>query len=315
MIAVATTLKSTPVQTEAFVHYHLNIGISHIYLFFDDPSDESIGRFADDTRVTETVCDEEYWENHVPTHLSHFNPTYLVYRQRINATNALHWARNRGIRWISHIDVDELIYVGRGTLDRYLARTPFRIIRLTLLEVVPEKFDYCNIFTENTLFKKPAAHNLPTALRYPWNSLMLLIAKLIGVRSPFHITPRFFRAHTKSKVIVRTDIDIQDMRIHAPKCTRRYIEYRARKLFLLHFDSCGYDFWLARWRFKMGGTEKPRQSSQDVTRYMMELLVRGPEEKELHDVYEKLHFISPEDQKKLKALHLLKEIVLPESLF
>ncbi|MDF1569634.1 MAG: glycosyltransferase family 2 protein [Spirochaetaceae bacterium] len=315
MIAITTTLKSTPEQTSAFVRYHLNTGIDHIFLFFDDPNDESIGRFDSETRVTETVCDKDYWKTGIPEHLSGFDPAYLVYRQRINATNALHWAREKGIEWICHIDVDELIYTGRRSLKNYLQQTPFCIIRFTLLEVVPEKFEYKNIFAENSLFKMPAAHKFPTTLRYPWNSLMLKIAKFIGVQSPFFVTNRYFRAHTKSKVIVRTDLDIKDMRIHGPECTKSCFEYRARKLFLLHYDSCGYQFWLDRWRFKLGGSEKPKQSKQEVTRYMMSLLAGSPSDEELRDAYEKLHFITPKDQRKLRRLGLIKKIDLPETLF
>ena len=314
-VAIATTLKSSLEQTVAYIRYNLNIGIDHIFVFFDDPEDPAIGQFADDNRVSEIRCNSEYWAQNIPENLKKFDIRYLVYRQRINATNALKWAREKGIEWITHIDVDELIYTEKRNLKTYLQRTPFHIVRMTLLEVVPDRFEYTNVFTENSLFKKPAAHRLPTALRYPWNSFKLLVAKKIGVRSLFQITGRYFRAHTKSKVLVRTNLDIRDMQIHGPLCGRRHITYRAKRIFLLHFDSCGYQFWINRWKFKLGGAEKPKMSDQEVTVYMSRLMATNPSEERLMDVYRRLHFIDRGDRKKLKLLGLTKEIHLPDNLF
>ena len=40
-----------------FVNYHLNIGVDHIYLFFDDPTDAAADALARRARVTAVRCD------------------------------------------------------------------------------------------------------------------------------------------------------------------------------------------------------------------------------------------------------------------
>ena len=60
----------------------------------------------------------------------------------INATNALNWAREKNISWISHVDVDELIYPGSKDIRKILRRSPAGILRMTILEAVPEKLEY-----------------------------------------------------------------------------------------------------------------------------------------------------------------------------
>jgi hypothetical protein len=51
-ICSATTLKSSVEQTLNFVHYHLSLGIDHLFLFFDDPYDKSIELLKDYSNVT-----------------------------------------------------------------------------------------------------------------------------------------------------------------------------------------------------------------------------------------------------------------------
>ncbi len=66
-ICLFTTIRATLADTLAFVYYHLNIGVDHHYLFFDDPDDPSINVLAREKRVTCIRCDADHWRNHAGT--------------------------------------------------------------------------------------------------------------------------------------------------------------------------------------------------------------------------------------------------------
>ena len=51
-ICTSTTLKTSLKSTLDFVNYHMNIGIDHMFLFFDDPKDEAIKILLDYPSVT-----------------------------------------------------------------------------------------------------------------------------------------------------------------------------------------------------------------------------------------------------------------------
>lgn len=58
-MCTVTTLMAPLNQTLSFVNYHLNIGIDHMFLFFDNPDDEAIDALKDYKRVTCFGCDDE----------------------------------------------------------------------------------------------------------------------------------------------------------------------------------------------------------------------------------------------------------------
>lgn len=314
--AIATTLKCPIDQTIAFVNYYRNIGTDHIYLFFDDPEDPGAELFHNDNDVTATRCTQEYFKTFPSDRFADVDYQYVTNRQSLNATNALFWSRVRGIDWITHVDVDELIYLDSGELKKKLTKTHFNILRFTILEAVPERLEYGNFFHEIRHFKAPAAFH-KIWLRYPINSIILWLLKSFGVRSPFAINDWYFRGHYKSKCIVRTNLDILDMRVHEPRFEKRHLEIRTRRVFLLHYDSCGFDFWKERWDFKITGKGRPKFFShrRKIVQHMVQLLTRDASNEELIDSYEKLHYISVRDTRILKLFGLIKNIELNKQLF
>ena len=314
--AITTTLKCPAEQTIAFVNYYLNIGADHIFLFFDDPDDSTAEIVGSHPRVTATRCTPEYFKEHIRGYFSQFDYSYVIYRQRLNATNALKWAREMNIDWISHVDVDELIHLRRGDLRKILKKSPFGVIRMTIYEAIPEMLEFKNFFSEIRFFKAPAAFGR-TGLRFPLNSLMLRLAIIAGVKSPFAIHDAYFRGHYKSKCFVRTDQDIVDMQIHAPKLSRRYAEIRSRRIILLHFDSCGLELWKKRWEFRLSNGDRPasKKKTHKVNRHMQGLIDGEAADEQYIESYKKLHFIENKDRSTLMRLGLIKGIQLPDSLF
>ncbi len=315
--AIATTLKCTVKQTVAFVNYYLNLGANHIFLFFDDPEDPAVEIVEKNSKVTATRCTPEYFRKYINGYFEQFDYQYVIYRQGLNATNALNWAREMDISWIAHVDVDELIYPGTRDIKLMLRRSPVEILRMTILEAVPEELEYENFFHEIRFYKSPAAFH-KSGLRYPVNSILLRLAVLLGVKSPFTLNDRYFRAHYKSKCFVRTDLDIINMRIHTPAVRKKHlIEFRSRRIFLLHFDSCGFQLWFDRYKFKIANGDRPgaKKNLQKITKYIMELMEREASEEEFKEAYKKTHYINEKDIRILRMLGLIRKIQLPSSQF
>jgi len=117
----------------SFVRWHLAVGFERLYLFFDDPCDDEdvpvgwreIDAFCccaaddrdDDTRpvvrfrrgdqtVEAARAALESYATFGP-----FVESEVQARQCLNAEHAARLARQRGLRWLVHIDVDEAFYV------------------------------------------------------------------------------------------------------------------------------------------------------------------------------------------------------------
>ncbi len=112
-ICLFTTIRATLADTLAFVYYHLNIGVDHHYLFFDDPDDPSINVLSREKRVTCIRCDADHWRIHAGSFRESDRST--VNKQKINSEVASKMAREQAYTWIGQIDADELIYAKRGT--------------------------------------------------------------------------------------------------------------------------------------------------------------------------------------------------------
>src|SRR5262249_45962622 len=109
-IAIVGTFRASLSDTIRYVDYHLNTGIAHLFLFFDDPTDPAIDALAKYNNVTCIRCDAEYWTNSGFT----VTPSDLNRKQIINANVGLRLAREIGIAWVTHIDSDELLYAEEG---------------------------------------------------------------------------------------------------------------------------------------------------------------------------------------------------------
>jgi hypothetical protein len=61
MIRLVATVKAPLADLERFVAYHLNIGVDHLYLFFDDPADPVLPLFVGRGRITARTCGMADW--------------------------------------------------------------------------------------------------------------------------------------------------------------------------------------------------------------------------------------------------------------
>ena len=309
-IGIVSTIKAPEYQVREFVEYYLKNGINKLFLFFDDPNDPSLKLYKDDKRVISISCSNEYWAFQKNGQFEKLDTSIIIYRQRINASYALELARESGISWLCHIDIDEIIYPVKR-LKQFLGRTHFKSIRFTVMEAVPETLKSPAYISDIRLFKKPASLYFPTMLRYPFNSLKLIIARSIGLRLFFEINNDYFRGHMKSKMCFRTDLPIKEVRIHKPVYRRKVITYRTLRILLLHYEGIDHVKWVEKWRDRIRSSNLRnayRPSTFRLLQKITELSLSNPSEEDFINLYMKLYLFQKKDKRLLVIFGLIKRV-------
>jgi hypothetical protein len=298
-IGIVTTLKAPLRETIQYVHYHLNIGVDKLLLFFDDPNDPAIRYFRLYPQVSCIPCNEEHWRKFATSHrLS------LEDRLKINANIGLKTVREGGYDWIIHIDSDELLY-SEETIGAVLAKTNSDILRFELYEAVPEKETYDDIFGEVTLFKR-------TASRFK-----RILARSLGCRHAF-FRGEYFRGHIASKTAVRVKSDITRLGIHQPESGKKtMVMENTERIKLLHFDCCSLETWKTKWTRRLDGTAivtHMRKNRRRQYEAFARAFQKGDEER-LLALYRRLYFIPEKEKRILNRLNLLTYIPIDKQLF
>jgi len=177
MASIVTTLLLPEGRTsvvDSFVAYHLGIGFEHIFLFLDHArrglegpntevavrllaqyggerlsiffrSDEDVEKQQKERCAASYARLEQYLEDEVQA------------RQTINAELATVLAEDKGLRWLLHIDIDELFYVtSRESVEEHFASLDAQgIMQMTYTnhEGVPESLDCVDYFRSISLFR------------------------------------------------------------------------------------------------------------------------------------------------------------------
>ena len=301
-IAIVGTFRASFFDTTRYVNYHLNTGIDHLFLFFDDPTDPAINALARYTQVTCVRCDEQYWSTSGFTVL----PSDLNQKQIINANVGLRLAREMGIDWITHIDSDELLYAEEGIATALSRIAPnVEAISFQVLEAVPEQLEYECMFAEVRLFKR-------THRRL--NRIFFALAKALGCKSVFY-NGEYFRGHD-CKTALRTGANVKGMGIHEPvKDEERPFEIiKVRHIKLLHYDACAFTTWRKKWAIRLDGTisVNVRGNRKQQWEEIDQAFQQG--EGKVIDLYKKMHCVSRRQQHVLRCLGLLEIIRLKASL-
>lgn len=162
--AIVTTLRNAGATLDSFIKYHLSVGFSHIFLFFDDPDDAGIEIARGRPNVTVIRHDAELrrrWKRtrsyRMLGHVRRFIETEVMSRQVLNAEVAIGLAADKGFDWLLHIDSDELFHApgqSAGAHFRSLAERGVRHVTYPNHEAAPETPDVADPFKEVTLFKK-----------------------------------------------------------------------------------------------------------------------------------------------------------------
>jgi hypothetical protein len=297
-------------ELEPFVNYHLNVGIDHMFLLFDDPQDSAIDHFSKMSNITCIRCDEAYWDGHPKEKVNMF-----VYRQRRNANYAFSLAKKMCFDWIIHIDADELIHYENGNIKEELSKkNEIDGIIYKPLECVHSKESYNNIFKEIDTFKNRSCMERKLHIYH----LKRLLASMLFCKKIFKLG--FYKAHIEGKSATRISNTIRAIGIHKPepKKENSFLKLKYSKNgFLLHYDCCGYESWKKKWIMRHDGTcylkGMSNRRRQQFNQFV-EIYQKGNEQL-LNELFRELYFVTPYERSILNTLGLIKTIHLAPELF
>jgi hypothetical protein len=320
-VCVVTTVHAPFHETLMFVNYHLSIGVDHMYLFFDDPTDAAADALTRRSRVTCVRCDLEYWN-------SSGSPTHRTVNQRqwLNARAGLDLARRAGFDWIVHMDSDELLY-SEKRLGELLAEVPdeVHVLKFPTMEGVVDRFEYHRPFEEISLFKVHPAR-LGGNLRITPEERTRLSrdaaafrrklrwARLLGCASIS--ADGYLRGHTEGKSAVRTSADLEGLGCHQPVPTAKETVRAtvADDAWLLHFDCRGFATWKDKWqKLNRPGVVLSPHRRHKVQRFAA--ISETRDANRLSAFYKELFFVGPYDRFILTRLGLLRRLGLDPMLF
>lgn len=325
-ISTVTTLKAPLNVTLPFVGYHLNTGINHMYLFFDNPDDEAISFLRDHPRVTAFKCDQKHWKN-VGLDIQSDVQT----KQEANATLALQLAHQSGYEWLIHMDSDELIY-GLNSVSDYFRQVPDHvdIVRFPVMEAAPQKLKYNDPFKDITYFKVYTAlpeqtksfrtdEDIKKSQRSSARSwhFKRRLAKYLGSKNA--AKRKFLHGHINGKSATRTSASVKSIACHLPipedGASLNLIVSQC--FFVLHYDCMGFENWKNKWENRIFGNQyfTPEKLSRYRINMHEEIKDAFENEDKLIAYYRSLYHLSGYDKKLLKSLGLLREIDLSIELF
>jgi len=296
-IGIVTTLKASPEDVLRFVNWHLNLGVDHLFLFFDDPSDEIVIQLEGNPCVTCVRCDNSYWGSR-----NIERSDILHNRQTANATFCLELARDKGLTWLFHMDMDELIYPESDLATALQRAGDAAQIILPPLEAIPETLEDPPAFSASRYFRV-----LPKKPR------QLKLAKLLGARKTF-FNGRYFRGHENGKSGCRTSMEISRVRNHRPEFVSETVQrHISNDLLLLHFESNRFGEWEEKNRRVLSSPPNKRYRILKPQLMRYKEILKCPQKKQLklkQKLYKQNYFINPFQRLILRALGLLRRIDL-----
>lgn len=249
--AIVTTLKNAGPSLDSFIKYHLAIGFSKLFLFFDDPADRDLARAQtyDDVIVIKNDARlRRRWEK---THMAAakqyvygFRKAEVSVRQELNVEVAVELALKKKIGWLLHIDSDELFYPLCGLVPEHfqtLAAQGIDNVIYANYEALHDTFDPVNPFRSVTTFKKNFE-------MFPEEILSREQRKLTN--SIPQLRDRFFLFYSNGKSAARLDTNLVADGVHRFRFdktlrSRRKLKPKiSRDALILHYPCCGFtNFW------------------------------------------------------------------------
>jgi hypothetical protein len=330
-VCLFTTIRATLADTLAFVYYHLNIGVDHIYLFFDDPDDPAMEMLRGESRVTCIRCDENYWTNQASTQCKSRLGTNA--KLEINSRIAIKMAREHDYSWICHIDSDELIHAS-GSLKQAIAVLPpnVQVAKFPVLEAIPEKLSVQSTFRDLCYFKRAPvllpkiksvyldpSEFIPFCINNILYRIDITCARIRGCNLAYK---NFIKGQVMGKSIARTSTPMVSFRSHFPiPDSQGHLQINLLPdIKILHYDATDYEHWKTKWQIRYTQYQngiipiKPSRYRKQQYDEFARIYEQGKEE-DLVALYKSIYFVSPSDLKILQKIGLVTEIHLADVLF
>jgi hypothetical protein len=303
---IIATVKGDVRHTLDFANYYLNIGVSHILLYFDDPEDYSIGLLSKKKRVTCIPCTDSHWQE---LGLSSFD---LDSKILCNLEHGKELLSSMNIMWAICVDSDELIYVfnENDAIKKILAqqKQDVGVIRVRSYESVITKDQYKNRAFSARWFKIQKNDNV-------WISFF---HKILNYNIASVTRKHYFFGHTEGKSFFRTNLNFHVVNHHKPKFTSKTIHYiELDELGLLHFDCMLYEKWKQRWMWRVSGeTISICMGPQRLKQFeFISKIIKNGDEKKLKKLYNKWFFFNKSRIYMLHIIGKIKKIDIDDSMF
>ncbi len=176
-IGIVSTVRTQSLASfRSWYTHHRRLGFERFYLFMD-PTDAGISEAHTFAGVEVVIVDDDYRAQlkHHPYSQQHAaqifangsaitSPDALTALQLCNMSTGLDRARRDGIRWLLHIDIDELFYSGdQSAVDHFLLLDNLSIGQARYInhEAVPNRDEHDDCFREINHFKRNGAEIPP----------------------------------------------------------------------------------------------------------------------------------------------------------
>lgn len=296
-IATISMVKTSIEQLTLFVNYHLNIGIDHMILLFDDPLDKGGDVFSKYDQVHVVKCSSGYWEEKAGG-----RPEPFIERQVINVNEGVRIASSLNCDWMIHIDNDELVHPVRN-IKTVLSKCAVDAVRFNIMEAVSDTEHYDHIFR-------------PRLFRMKSGNFQIRIAKFLGCSNAF-FNNDYFRGHMASKMAVKISSDIIQYHVHtAYKKNGELLVEDSKSIQLLHFDCVGIDDWMSKWDARINlpqeGFGMRNNRAQQLSLYIK---AKSGGRNDLSVLFRRMHCIPKREKIILYLLGMLKVVSFDHGLF
>ncbi len=247
--AIVTTLRDADATLASFIQYHLQIGFDHLFLFFDDPDAVVPDYVTENPKISAFPRNdalEAAWETtsvFLSPQIARSINSEVMSRQGLNAELALRKAFLMDIKWLLHIDVDELFYSKNTSVQNHfnmLESNGIHAISYPNMEGVSEKKVVNDFFKEVTLFK------INPELKPNWGRIKKnreLIKKIP------QIPHKFFHYYSSHKSAIRVYESTIPRGVHnfslPPNGVRRKF---SNGPMILHYPCCGIDHFKQKYK-------------------------------------------------------------------
>lgn len=161
-LAIATTVADAKNDIAEFIEYHSKIGFEKIYVFVDDNDSETVKVLERYKNVTYKLKNNSLFEQWELLSDYKASPKWalineeVMIRQELNFLIAYQNAKQDGMDWLLHIDLDELFYPNGHDIHDYFSHLQFNAINaVTLLnyEAIYTQLDAKSIYRSSNIFK------------------------------------------------------------------------------------------------------------------------------------------------------------------
>lgn len=161
-LGIITTIADAADSIDAFIFYHQQIGFEYFYIFVDDNDPETLNKLSAYNNVHVFAKNQslrQMWNqlssNMDPQKMQLIDQEVMV-RQELNFNYGFQLAKQDGVDWVVHIDLDELFYPNNHDLQDYFTELQFNHFRaVTYLnyESISTQLHSPNIYLSTDYFK------------------------------------------------------------------------------------------------------------------------------------------------------------------